>query len=95
MPNLLVRSLIDTPFSDLRSAPVSICFVASSGTSFIVQVNDKTRIINGPAWGEQVNCGARFLDIALHDHIIIGDNRYYSFGEKEIMDGYCKELKET
>ena len=44
---------------------------------------------------EYVYCGARFLDIALHDHIIIGDNRYYSFEEKGIMDGYGKELKES
>ena len=42
---------------------------------------------------ESVYCGALFLDIALHDHIIIGDNRYYSFEEKGIMDGYGKELK--
>ncbi len=35
---------------------------------------------------ESVYCGALFLDIALHDHIIIGDNKYYSFEEKRIME---------
>ena len=44
---------------------------------------------------EYVYCGARFLDIALHDHIIIGDNKYYSFEEKGIMEKLNEKIKKS
>ncbi len=44
---------------------------------------------------EYLYCGALFLDIALHAHIIIGDNRYYSFEEKGIIEGFYKNMKKS
>ena len=37
--------------------------------------------------------GAAYLDIAVYDHIIIGDNRYYSFHEEGIIGGSGKAKK--
>lgn len=35
----------------------------------------------------------RAADMKVHDHIIIGDNRYYSFADEGIIDVYEKSLK--
>ena len=44
---------------------------------------------------EYLYCGAQILDIALHDHIIIGDNRYYSFSKKGMIKEFYKKIKKS
>lgn len=46
---------------------------------------DPSPSINDRHITSQIKKGAELLDVALIDHIIIGDNRYYSFKEKELL----------
>ena len=44
---------------------------------------------------EFLSCGATFMDMKVHDHIIIGDNRYYSFAEKGMIKEFYKKTKKS
>ena len=68
-----------------------------NATSLILAHNhtsgDPTPSSDDIKFTEHIYHGALFLDIALHDHIIIGDNNYYSFSEKGMIEEFYKKTK--
>ena len=70
-----------------------------NATSLILAHNhtsgDPTPSSDDIKFTENISSAAKLLDIETHDHIIIGDNRYYSFKEEGMIKDFYGKTKKS